>query len=78
MQFNLKVGLFGIGLEAYWKQFKGLEERLKSYINTVDEKFKNYQYEVINLGLIDNPEKAIIAGHEFRKAAPEKELFKVK
>lgn len=78
MQFNLKDGLFGIGLEAYWKQFKGLEERLKSYINTVDEKFENYQYEVINLGLIDNPEKAIIPGHELRKAAPEKELFKVK
>ena len=78
MQFNLKVGLFGIGLEAYWKQFKGLEERLKSYINSVDEKFKNYQYEVINLGLILNQEKAIIAGHEFRKAAPGKELFKVK
>jgi L-arabinose isomerase len=67
-KFNLKVGLFGIGLEAYWKQFTGLEDRLKGYINTVDEKFKSYQCEVVNLGLIDNPEKAIIAGHEFRKA----------
>ena len=67
-KFNLKVGLFGIGLEAYWEQFTGLEDRLKGYINTVDEKFKSYQCEVVNLGLIDNPEKAIIAGHEFRKA----------
>jgi L-arabinose isomerase len=67
-KFNLKVGLFGIGLEAYWEQFIGLEDRLKGYINTVDEKFKSYQCEVVNLGLIDNPEKAIIAGHEFRKA----------
>ena len=67
-EFSLKVGLFGIGLEAYWKQFSGLEERLKSYINIVDEKFKSYQCEVVNLGLIDNPEKAIIAGHDFRKA----------
>lgn len=66
--WNLKVGLFGIGLEAYWEQFTGLEKRLKSYINKVDEKFKSYQCEVVNLGLIDNPEKAIIAGHEFRKA----------
>ena len=66
--WQLKVGLFGIGLEAYWEQFSGLEERLKSYINTVDEKFKSYQCEVVNLGLIDNPEKAIIAGHDFRKA----------
>lgn len=66
--WNLKVGLFGIGLEAYWEQFTGLEERLKSYINIADEKFKSYQCEVVNLGLIDNPEKAIIAGHDFRKA----------
>ena len=67
-EFSLKVGLFGIGLEAYWEQFSGLEERLKSYINIVDEKFKSYQCKVVNLGLIDNPEKAITAGHDFRKA----------
>ena len=67
-KFSLKVGLFGIGLEAYWEQFSGLEERLKNYINIVDEKFKSYQCEVVNLGLIDNPEKAITAGHDFRKA----------
>ena len=67
-EFSLKVGLFGIGLEAYWEQFSGLEERLKSYINIVDEKFKRYQCEVVNFGLIDNPEKAITAGHDFRKA----------
>lgn len=66
--WNLKVGLFGIGLEAYWEQFAGLEERLQNYINIVENKFKSYQCEVVNLGLIDNPEKAIIAGHNFRKA----------
>lgn len=66
--FSLKVGLFGIGLEAYWEQFGGLENRLKNYISIVDEKIKSYQCEVINLGLIDTPEKAIVAGHEFRKA----------
>ena len=26
-----RVGVFGIGLEAYWEQFDGLEERLKGY-----------------------------------------------
>ena len=67
-KFSLKVGLFGIGLETYWEQFSGLGERLKNYINIVDEKFKSYQCEVVNLGLIDNPEKAITAGHDFRKA----------
>ena len=67
-KFGLKVGLFGIGLEAYWEQFEGLEKRLQNYISIVEEKFKSYECEVVNLGLIDNPEKAIIAGHDFRKA----------
>jgi L-arabinose isomerase len=67
-KFNLKVGLFGIGLDAYWEQFDGLEQRLQAYIQVVADKFKSYQCEVVNLGLIDNPEKAIVAGHDFRKA----------
>jgi L-arabinose isomerase len=67
-QFNLKVGLFGIGLEAYWQQFDGLQQRLQGYIQIVADKFKSYDCEVVNLGLIDNPEKAMVAGHDFRKA----------
>ena len=66
--FGLKVGLFGIGLEAYWEQFDGLEKRLQNYISIVEGKLKSFECEVLNLGLIDNPEKAIIAGHHFRKA----------
>ena len=31
----LKIGLFGIGLEAYWKQFDGLEKRLRGNIDQV-------------------------------------------
>jgi L-arabinose isomerase len=67
-KFGLKVGLFGIGLEAYWEQFEGLQKRLQEYITVAEEKIKAYKCEVINLGLIDNAEKAIVAGHDFRKA----------
>lgn len=67
-KFSLKVGLFGIGLEAYWEQFDGFKYRLEKYIGIVEEKIKSYQCEVVNLGLIDTTEKAIEAGHEFRKA----------
>jgi len=28
MTYPLRIGLFGIGLEAYWAQFSGLKERL--------------------------------------------------
>jgi L-arabinose isomerase len=29
------IGLFGIGLDAYWPQFAGLEDRLKGHIARV-------------------------------------------
>jgi L-arabinose isomerase len=67
-KWQLKVGLFGIGLEAYWEQFDGLEKRLRGYINCVEEKLAKYDCEVVNIGLIDTPGKALVAGHEFRKA----------
>jgi L-arabinose isomerase len=68
MQSNtLKIGLFGIGLDAYWEQFAGLEARLKGYLNTVEEKLKAIHPEIINLGLIDTAEKAFEAGSKFRR-----------
>jgi L-arabinose isomerase len=68
MKRNLKVGLFGIGLDAYWPQFKGLKPRLEGYVRTVQKKLERPGVEVVNLGLIDNPVKALAAGHQFRAA----------
>lgn len=64
---KLKIGLFGIGLDAYWEQFEGLKERLESYLSIVEQKLAAVNPEVINLGLIDNAEKAFDAGSRFRK-----------
>lgn len=64
---KLKVGLFGIGLEAYWQQFEGLEKRLTGYIDVVSNKLQGYGAEIINLGLIDTPEKAFESGSRFRR-----------
>lgn len=63
----LKIGLFGIGLEAYWAQFDGLHKRLSGYVDIVAGRLNGYGAEVLNLGLIDTPEKAFEAGHRFRK-----------
>ncbi len=63
-----KVGIFGIGLEAYWAQFAGLEDRLRGYTRRVAEKLERPGVQVVNLGLIDTPEKAFAAGHDFRRA----------
>src|SRR5258708_30396048 len=64
----LRVGLFGIGLDTYWAQFAGLEERLKGYLGRVEAKLRRPGVEVVSLGLIDTPEKAAVAGHRFRQA----------
>ena len=63
----LRVGLFGIGLDAYWPQFEGLRERLVGYIDQVENRLRQPRVEVVNLGLIDTAEKAVAAGHEFRR-----------
>lgn len=67
-EFPLKIGLFAIGLEAYWEQFTDLKERLESYISIVSGRIKEYNVEVVNLGLIDTAEKAMEAGHRFRQS----------
>lgn len=64
---NVRIGLFGIGLEAYWAQFPGLEDRLKGYLQVVDRQLARPGVEIVNLGLIDTPEKALVAGHAFRQ-----------
>ena len=63
-----KIGLFGIGLDAYWPQFEGLKERLEGYLAIVEDKLGRDGIEIVNLGLIDTPEKALDAGHAFRSA----------
>jgi L-arabinose isomerase len=65
---TLKIGLFGIGLDAYWPQFQGLKERLEEYLERVRRKLQQPGVEVVSLGLIDTPEKAMEAGHAFRRA----------
>lgn len=66
-EHNLKIGLFGIGLDAYWEQFPNLKERLEGYLSEVNNKIAAIHPQVVNLGLIDNAEKAFEAGHRFRQ-----------
>src|SRR6185312_16630375 len=65
---SLRVGLFGIGLDAYWEQFAGLRKRLESYLLVVSDRIKGHHVEIVNLGLIDTAAKAMEAGHRFRQA----------
>jgi L-arabinose isomerase len=64
----LRLGLFGIGLDAYWPQFAGLKERLEGHLGAVAARLARPGAEVVNLGLVDNPDRARAAGREFRRA----------
>lgn len=64
---SLKIGLFGIGLDAYWAQFDGLEQRLEGYLAQVHQKLADVHPDIVNVGLIDTAEKAFEAGSRFRK-----------
>ncbi len=64
---DLRIGLVGFGLEAYWPQFEGLEARLLSYLSDVEEKIGSPTRTVFNLGLVDSPQKALDAGHVCRR-----------
>jgi L-arabinose isomerase len=62
-----KIGLVGIGLQAYWEQFPGLEERLKTCVSNVAEKVSAMDVDVVNLGLVDTAASGMEAGHRLRR-----------
>ncbi|KFC77185.1 L-fucose/L-arabinose isomerase family protein [Buttiauxella agrestis] len=55
---SLNVALFGIGLDTYWPQFSGLEQRLTGYLQHIDQRLTKLNATVINGGLIDSVAKA--------------------
>jgi len=67
VRHEFTVGLFGIGLDTYWPQFGGLQERLTGYVQQVAQRLEKPGMQVVNLGLVDSPEKAEAAGHAFRQ-----------
>lgn len=62
-----RIGLFSIGLDAYWAQFSGLHERLEGYNRRIAADLEAFGGDVVNLGMIDTSEKAVAAGHAFRQ-----------
>lgn len=62
---NLKIGLFGIGLDTYWGQFPGLLDKLMSYQEAISIRLNNMGAEVIDAGMVDNPFKTAEAAQLF-------------
>ena len=68
---TIRVGLFSVGLDTYWGQFKGLKNNLLGYHAQIRQELKGYGAKVIDGGLVDTPEKARIAGKLFRAEGAE-------
>ena len=64
---RLRVGLCGIGLDAYWPQFAGLKTRLEGYLHRVSDMIREHDVDVIALGLVDNLTSAREAGRKCRR-----------
>jgi L-arabinose isomerase len=60
-----RVGVFGIGLDAYWPQFEGLRERVEGYQRRVEERVRELGAEVVSAGLVDTAQGARDAGDRF-------------
>lgn len=66
MKTSIKVGLFSIGLDTYWTQFRGLKENLLGYHAQIRDRLQKFGAEVVDVGLVDHPEKARSAGAKLR------------
>jgi L-arabinose isomerase len=65
------IGLFGIGLDTYWPQFRGLLERLTGYQNEIAARLRSFDVQLIDAGMVDTPEKARLAASRFRREEAE-------
>lgn len=65
---KVKIGIFGAGYSMYWKQFKGLKERVVKHQEYFEDKIREYGFDVISGGLSDTHEKAVRIGDLFKSS----------
>ena len=62
-----KIGIFGIGLAAYWPQFEGLKEALEGYQQGIETRLAHMGADVVSAGLVDTAPAAQVAGDLFAR-----------
>jgi L-arabinose isomerase len=67
LHMQAKIGVFGIGLAAYWPQFEGLKEKLEGYQGEVEKRIAAMGTQVISAGLVDTALAAQEAGDLFAR-----------
>jgi L-arabinose isomerase len=61
-----RIGLYSVGLRAYWDQFPGLRERLIGYGRFIENKLSAWG-DVVNYGLVDTEGEGRKAGEWFNE-----------
>ena len=64
---HIRAGLFGIGLDTYWPQFKGLLPRLTGYQERIATRLRGFGVSLTDAGMVDTPAKAQAAASLFRR-----------
>lgn len=65
---TMKIGLLGVGLHTYWKQFDGLYDRLAGYQRQIKDKIEACnKATVVDAGLVDDVDKAAEASLLMKK-----------
>ena len=67
LRSNPRIGVFGIGLAAYWPQFPGLKDRLERYQRDVETRAGAMGATIVSAGLVDSPHGAREAGERFAR-----------
>ncbi len=62
-----RVGLFAVGLAAYWPQFPGLKQRLERYYDHVADQLAGFA-DVVRIGMVDTAQAAHTAGDQLAAA----------
>lgn len=59
-----RIGLFGIGLAAYWPQFDGVKQAIERHLSHIEQHVAAWG-EVTSAGLVDTPQSGVAAGERF-------------
>ena len=62
-----KIGIYTMGLKAYWNQFEGLHDRMIEYGSFISNKIKEMDAEVYFYGLVDCEEEGRKCGEFFNE-----------
>lgn len=62
-----RIGIYCMGLKAYWNQFEGLKGRLLEYGTFICDRVKAMGAEVCFYGMVDCPEAGILCGDYFNE-----------